>query len=478
MPTELIALPFALIVVATALWRSPRDATTLLSLFLGALFVLPARFVLGPLGAAGTPAGLVGLACLGWWMVTRLVPNLRLDLERQPVRTAMGLYALAMTAGYLAGFYFPITPAQISGADRALLSVGASAGVALLAADGIQNRQRLDTLLRRLTYGAAFMALTGILQFIHIDIVPYLRLPGLAQNSALPVVDQRSGLERVLGTALHSIEFGVILAAVLPIALHYALTQAEEERSRAMPWIVVTLIGIAIPLSISRSSMVALGVGMLILAWSWTWRLRVLAAASGAIALVVFRSAVPGLLGTILALFTFWGDDPSIAGRTEDYPIIWALVRESPWFGRGLGMFLPQEYFFLDNQFLGTAVDTGIIGLFSLLAVFLIGMAAARGVRRRALDPSSRHLGQALTASLVVLLVSLGTFDGLAFRICAGLIFLTVGVAGALWRLEARSHAISISGDPSRWRLEHSPTGPPFRSREDRLDPTQVLSRT
>ena len=32
------------------------------------------------------------------------------------------------------------------------------------------------------------------------------------------------------------------------------------------------------------------------------------------------------------------------------------------WFGHGLGTFDPRIYFFLDNQYLGTLVETGLVG--------------------------------------------------------------------------------------------------------------------
>ena len=75
-----------------------------------------------------------------------------------------------------------------------------------------------------------------------------------------------------------------------------------------------------------------------------------------------------GLVGTIISLFTGLSSDPSIAGRTDDYAVVGKFISESPWFGRGFGTFLPKEYFILDNQYLGSIVETGYVGLGALLA--------------------------------------------------------------------------------------------------------------
>jgi hypothetical protein len=44
-------------------------------------------------------------------------------------------------------------------------------------------------------------------------------------------------------------------------------------------------------------------------------------------------------------------------------------------------------------------------------------------------------LGVSLSASILVLGVTFATFDGLGFPIAAALLFLLLGVTGALWRI-------------------------------------------
>jgi hypothetical protein len=65
----------------------------------------------------------------------------------------------------------------------------------------------------------------------------------------------------------------------------------------------------------------------------------------------------------------------------------------------------------------------------------VVGFATARGVVRRAADSQTRSLGVSLSASILVLAVTFVTFDGLGFPIAAGMLFLFLGVIGALWRV-------------------------------------------
>jgi polysaccharide biosynthesis protein PslJ len=151
---------------------------------------------------------------------------------------------------------------------------------------------------------------------------------------------------------------------------------------------------------------------------------------------VVMKVAIPGLLGTMRSLVLDYKSDPSVQGRTNDYSVIGPLISERPWFGRGFMTFMPDRYLYLDNQYLLGLIETGIIGVLALVALFLVGMTLARGARRRATDPATRDLGQSLAAALFVTLVTCATFDFLSFPTARGLSFLLVGCAGALWRLQ------------------------------------------
>ncbi len=144
---------------------------------------------------------------------------------------------------------------------------------------------------------------------------------------------------------------------------------------------------------------------------------------------------VPGLLGTMRSIFLSSGDDASVEGRTNDYGAIGGLLDGHLFTGRGLGTFLPERYFILDNQYLGTLVETGVIGMVALIVLFLVGIGTADSARRRARNPVDAGLGLALAAAIAGIGVSYTMFDALSFSMAAGMTFLLLGLAGASLRI-------------------------------------------
>jgi polysaccharide biosynthesis protein PslJ len=428
------------IIVVTAIAMvfvlTDRDTTTVLTAFVVLLLGIPSRFVLGPLGELGTPAKLVGVAALVWWLATRCDRNLGADHGPQPVRQVLFIYLWWSALTYALAFLRPLDPVEVSSATRALLSLVALGGIALLAADGIPTRQRLEVLIQRMVTMTGIVAVIGIGQYFYVDIVPYLRFPGLVANLDLESVAVRSDFARVAGTAVHAIEFGVILALVAPFAVHQIM---HARRRHASAWFWCAAIFAAIPTAVSRSAVVTLALTMGVLALRWTWSQRIWAGLLALVGMVLARAVAPGLLGTLRSLFLWWGQDDSISGRTEDFGPVYNYISESPWVGRGLGTFEPSVYFFLDNEWLMAGLTTGIPGILALLALFGVGMGCARGIVRRAELPETAHLGQAFLAAFVGAAVAFGTFDGLSFNITAGTLFLLLGLVGALWRLEVGS---------------------------------------
>ena len=399
------------------------------------IFVLPARLVLAPLGAAGRPAILyaTGLA-LVWLLV---FPRGGQRLGKQPVRWLVGVYFAVQLLTYAAGFDRGLPALEARSADRWLLMSVAVAGLALFVADGVPDRAALDRLLRRVLAGGGVMALIGSLQFlIAFDVTQYLKVPGLKANRDLIGIGERGdGFARIAGTASHYIEFGVVLAMLLPLAIHYAFF-ARPGGQRARRWMLVALLGSAVPFSVSRSGVLGAAVAFLVLFTVWPWRLRLNALVVSGIAVVGYRLLQPGLLGTIKSLFTNAGDDPSVQGRTDDYTVVFAYIRSRPWFGRGAGTFMPERYILLDNQLLYTWVTQGIVGLVALLLLAFGAYWTARSVRLRGATDEDRHLAQALAAGVLSGFVVSITFDALSFTTFTCLFFLLIGCVGALFRLD------------------------------------------
>lgn len=430
-PILVVPLLAAPLVVASV-WLSKRDAVSVLTIFLFFLFAIPANLVLGPLGAAGRPGLVFGAICGWWWFHDRLLPESRVARSVQPVRTLGLLFLGSMLASYGAAFARPIDGLEASAANRGALAFIGLIGVLLLAVDGIADRERLDTFLRRLSIAGAGLALIGLLQFLGIDVSGAFDLPLFIDHGGFQEVQTRSGLRRVAGTAAHPIEFGVVLALVFPIAVHYAM---YARRFRTAAWLPVLLIAMAIPMAVSRSGTLALAVTFGAMWLSWPNRRRMVAVGVAVVLAGAMRFVIPGLLGTIKSLFTNLGNDDSVAGRTSDYEMVGRFLADSPFVGRGVGTLLPDRYILLDNQYLGTLIEMGIVGTVVLIGLFVVGFFCARGARRGA-DDETRSLGQALAGSVLAAAVTAGTFDLLGFTMVAGLTMVLVGCSGALWRLQ------------------------------------------
>lgn len=446
--------------------RAACPAVSFVIVYCVLLLVVPARLVVGPLGAAGTPANIAGLGALVWW----LLATLRGQTGRSrwtPIHLAAGLLTLAILASYANGMargwwappsvrestaqiwtLVPIQPGQVattmkSSADRQLLTMGGRLGILLLAVDGLRDRVDLERLVRWAVWLGTFVASLGIIQFFTgLDIAGFFRIPGLRANAAFGEVDARSMFNRPASTATHPIEFGVVLAALLPLALHYAMHRPGR-KSAKIPAVVIPL---AAAMSVSRSAIVVAAVALLVLLLGWSPQRRRRALIILPFAIAGTRLLVPGLVGTIYSLFAHVSDDPSVAGRTGDYAAADWIISMHPWLGRGLGTFVPAYYRVLDDQALVFVIELGFVGAACALLFHVISFASARRAFRFGRDPRERNLGLSLSASIAGLAISSFTFDSWGFAMVGGITFLVVGMAGAMWRLNTDSaleHAVA-----------------------------------
>lgn len=412
---------------------SARDGCAILTLLVVLLLLVPQHYVIvGPLKSVGNPAGLVALAALGIWAASRIL-NL-IDAEQlHPVRWALLAFTIAAMASYAAGVVRGLTRAEQASMDRVVFQHLAMLGVALLAVDALGSRHRITTLLKRIVLIGGLAACIGILEFAFLgfDLREVMLLPGLTPNVDLESAT-RSGFDRITAGASHPIEFSVVTAALVPLALHFSL-HADTGRWRYRLALVALLV--AIPMTVSRSGILTLAAGLSVYAVALSHRQLVNALVLGLMGVGVFPLVVPGLLGTVRNLFRDVGTDPSIAGRTNDYAAIPGLMQGHWWLGRGTGTFLPDVYFFLDNQYLAALLQGGIVGLVAFIALLVVGLGVARGVRRRSPDPAVRSEAQALAGTIASLGAGSVVFDSLAFRQSAFLLFLAIGCAGAHWSL-------------------------------------------
>jgi len=407
---------------------------SLLTIFLVVGFVIPAPLIFKPLGGSGTPADLLGLGFLLWWGLAKLGSAQGVDRGRQPVRVALLILMLAALASMAAMFLRPFTGEESNGAYRGLVMFVAVSGVSLLAADGISSLERLHTLMHRFVAGVSLVAGFGLVQWLTgYNPAATLAIPGLTRNLVLPP-QGRSSFVRVQSTTMHPIELGSLLGITLPIAVSYAFL-AKDRRTRLIRWAEVGVIALVIPMALSRTAVIAASIGMLAIAMDWSWARRGRVALATAAFVVAVRLAIPGLVGTVISLFSNFSKDSSTQDRAGRWQIAGHYFELHPWFGMGLNTFYPATGLFYDNQYLGVATEMGAFGLAALFLLFVVMAFTARGARLRALDPDTKALAQALAGVAVAMMVIFMTADMLSYAMEMGMFFLLLGVTGALWRL-------------------------------------------
>lgn len=421
---------------------SRRDGAAFLTLVVALLLLVPENLVLvGPLKSVGNPAQLTGLFCLTLWSAARLL-GLVGARRGHPVRWSALAFVLATMSAFVAGQLRPLTLEEGASLTRTVFLMASCLGILLLSVDGLEDPDRLEHLVIRLVAIGGVAALIGLVEFLtDFSYRTTFVLPGL--TPAVEIASETRGdFSRISGAAAHPIEYAVTLAALTPVALHLALNAPTPATRRACRVAFVAMV-LVVPLSLSRAGLLAEVIGLGVYVVHLSARARLNFVVIGLIGLGAFRSAVPGLLGTIRYLFSSAGQDSSISARTNDYALIPGLMDGHWWFGRGLGTFVPTQYFFLDNQYLGSLLEGGMVGLVAFTSLWVTGTCVARGARHRSAEPHERGLAQALAGSIVALGFAAVAFDELSFRQTSFTLFLLVGVAGALWTAH-RDH-------PRRW---------------------------
>jgi O-antigen ligase len=416
-----------------------------LGTMLSLLYLFPARMIIPNLTLLGRPAMIIALLLGCWWLITKLNPHLTM-VGPQPMRWAVLALAVSIMLSYVAGVLRGLTTLEADGANLALIWTLEFAGVVLIAADGIANWARLDNVLRILVACGGFMALIGIVQSVFkYDITPHLMLPGTQLKGDLAGFENRgAGFYRVASTATHYIELSALMAIIMPYAIHYARFSPTRLQRQCFGFIAILILAV-IPMTLSRTGVVATGAALLVMVPAWNWRLRYNLLIIGLAGLGGFMALRPGVLGTLRSLFTGANTDPSIQGRQDDYADVVHYFSQRPWFGRGSGTFIPVLYRVLDNQWLGSLVTTGLVGVAVLAGLHLTCMTLAATALRRSARDQDRHLCAALISSQAIAVIVAGTFDSMAFSTYAFTLALLMGLCGTVWRFTHPARTVRTS---------------------------------
>lgn len=407
-------------------------AIRLIQAYIWVLFLIPAALRVAPLGGVGSPVVIFGVCLLIVWAVTVLTPSLSMQERCGPVRAVLAVFVVTVLISYAVMHWSPIAADIARSSDRFVITTLSFSGVALFAAEAIRTKEEILRVLRTFISGAAVMSTIALMQSrLHFDLTRYIfKLPGLSMYEPLDLVTARAGQARPAGTASHAIEFGVVVALALGFAIHCVLYDREWPKSRR--WAVLVLVALGIPASVSRSAILVAAVVLISLLVGTTNAIRVRAVPIMCAFLVSVFVAFPGLLGTLTALVGAGTSDPSIAGRVNDYPFVTESVQASPWLGHGPGYLLTRIRI-LDNQYLLTLVELGLVGLIALSILWGAIAVLGRGGRKRLTDEGDRLLGQMFAGAAMGALAAAFTFDALSFRMFTAVVALLLGLSGRYW---------------------------------------------
>lgn len=421
---------------------------TVLSIYLVLLCALPSGLTITALGSAGRPAALWALAATLWWcwyQIQRHTPTTR---RITPLRIALTIFLGIALISYAWAMLRGLPVDEISPADNGLLRLAGWAGILLVADDGIDDIADLRQLVRRIVLTGGLLGSLGIAQFLTgQSLIGWISIPGTSSDLAgLGSLDSRGGFIRASATAIHPLEYGVVLCIALPLAITLALE--DHHRSRLGRWFPVVTIALASVLSVSRSALIGLIVGIIVLLPTWSRQIRILVATIGGAFVIMIGIFIPGLLGTLRGLFTGFSNDPSTLSRSSSFDYAAELLGRFPLVGKGFGTLLPKYHIF-DNQYILLAIELGLAGVIAFLALVGSAIVSASIARKSATNRLDRQLGQALVAAIASGAVMMAFFDGLTFPMAAGMLFLVCGLCGSAQRLtESGSSLLAAPGTP------------------------------
>ena len=434
-PVVLLLVVFALGYRVLLSWSS-----ALTTLLLVVLFIPIRRYALpGNLPFQLEPYRLlVFLIGLGWFASLLVDPRVR--LRRSGFEGPLVMILVATLASDIAN------PARVNGLSKDVaktLTFSLSyLLVFYLVVSVVRSPQLVDRFVKVLVGGGAVVAVASIYEyrtgynvFNHVaDVIPVLK------PSGPPIIPERGGRERVYASAQHPIALGAALVMLLPLAIYLAKTSGKRR------WTVIgvlLLLGALATLSRTGTIMLVALIFVLVrlrpeLKRLWPALIPLLA---------VIHVALPNTLGALVGSFhpkgglvksEQQGKGTYGSGRLADLGPGLHEAKSHLLFGEGYGTRITEwgraNAPILDDQWLGTLLEVGLLGTCAWL--WLFGRAYRRIARRARSDPSPRGwLFSALAASIIAFPIGMMTYDAFAFIQVNLMLYLMLAFAAILLAL-------------------------------------------
>ena len=293
------------------------------------------------------------------------------------------------------------------------------------------GRRHLDRVLRAVAGTVTFMGGLGLIEKVTgKNVFSYVApvLPGSARSYVAALAgaasQTRGGQLRIQSTTEGPNEFGAILVMAVPLMIHYSAQAATPWRR--IGWLLSALVCVVAGFfTQSRSVVVCFLIDLVIygiVAVRSRVSLRRLLLVGAAA--VVFVVASPGVNHAIYGAFrqAVTRQDTSVSGRQFQAGVVVSSFAAHPIAGTGPETLSEQAliqqgqtiHVTVDNYYLATLGEEGLLGIVSLVLIVL--GAVALGIKRvRAGPPDELSLGGALLAAMASWAVLTYLFDSLAF---------------------------------------------------------------
>jgi polysaccharide biosynthesis protein PslJ len=377
---------------------------------------------------------IVALAVALWTLSLLAQPDVA--LRRSGLEGPVLVYAFALLASDFAN---PGRAAQYQSYVIRALTLGLSVVVVFyFVVSVVRTFSQVLAILKLLVVGSSVLAAlamiesrTGWSPFQHLDHY----VPLLQQTASL--IGETRGNLRALGSAEHPIALGALFVIVAPLALYLAI------RFGRWWWATVVILMAGTFATVSRTAVLMMVVAtlvLLVLRFRETWRFAPLLIPM----VVMVHFVVPGALGAVKyslsppgGLIAEQSNDEIVtgSGRVADIGPSLALFSEKPVLGYGYGTLQTSgadaNARILDNQWLSSLLNVGLLGVLSLVWLFT---RFVRDVGRRARHERTVDgwLLVALVASVAAFGAGMFTYDAFAFTQVTFVFFVIMALGSVL----------------------------------------------
>lgn len=448
-----IAGPAALLIGAVAIvvsrpvvpWRG-----LLTGLLLIIMFIPIRRYVLpGNLPFQLEPYRLYVILLVGGWLLALLVDP-RVRFTRTGFERPLGLLLFAVVASEMTN------PARVGSLGSYVLKSMtfflSFLIVVYVIASVVKTREDVERLVRVLVVGGAVIAVAAIYEnrtgYNVFDSLGRF-MPFLRSTGATDIV--RSGHARAFGPAQHPIALGAALVMLTPLAGYVAISTRQKR------WLVAAVcLLLGSFTTLSRTSVVMLMVILVFFVFLRPRRMARLWPALIPLALLT-HFVLPGTIGTLKGYFTPSGglvqqqtvihfhvdkSNPTwcdAAGRVSRIGPMLHLVGQKPLVGWGYGTRVTGDdpranTCVLDDQWLGTLVETGLVGIIAWWAV-IIGFVTHAARRARRDDSDDAWLMAALGSGVAAFSIGMFLFDAFSFIQVTFFFYVFLGLGAVALRL-------------------------------------------